>query len=104
MELSVDGREGRLLGPGEGVRVGTAQFGWEVPCISRPSRKKRNLSDEQGGVLASVSEEFVREACEAGIEDTEEEPGGGWVEDLNGLLGFNKGFRGRYVSHNEGEE
>lgn len=55
-------------------------------------------------MLASVSEEFVRQAVEEGDSGMvmgmgleEEEPGGGWVEDLNGLLGFNKRFRGRYV-------
>jgi hypothetical protein len=41
-------------------------------------------------------------ACCRKDEDTRvreggEEPGGGWVEDLNGLLGFNKGFQGRYI-------
>jgi len=66
------------------------------------------VSADEGGALASVSEEFVRRAAsEDGVEEEgrEEEPGGGWVEDLNGLLGFNKGFRGRYVSDdNEDEE
>jgi hypothetical protein len=72
VEVSVDGRQGRSLLPGEGVRVGSAPLGWEVPCIARPGRKS-----------------------------TDVEAGGGWVEDLNGLLGFNKGFRGRY---NDSEE
>lgn len=91
--------------PGEGIRVGSAPVGWEVPCISRPVRKRRGE-----GTLASVSEDFVRQAVKnregmgaggklAGEES--EEPGGGWVEDLNGLLGFNRGFRGRYVDRHE---
>ena len=60
-----------------------------------------------GGVLASVSEEFVRQAVREGVGvglgnvGDGEEPGGGWVEDLNGLLGFNKGFRGRYIDHDD---
>jgi hypothetical protein len=34
-----------------------------------------------------------------------DEAAGGWVEDLNGLLGFNKGFQGRYIDHaNEHDE
>jgi NADH kinase len=96
VELSVDGRQGRLLMPGEGVRVGAAPLGWEVPCISRPARRGK-------GVLASVSEDLVRSAVlKDGLQDAgEEEAGGGWVEDLNGLLGFNKGFRGRYIDHEE---
>jgi hypothetical protein len=32
------------------------------------------------------------------------EVGGGWVEDLNGLLGFNRGFQGRYVDGDTHEE
>jgi hypothetical protein len=40
----------------------------------------------------------------AGIEEEGDEPGGGWVEDLNGLLGFNKGFRGRYVDVDHHDE
>jgi hypothetical protein len=61
-------------------------------------------------VLGSVPENIVREAVKRGagvVEDgggagEEGEAGGGWVEDLNGLLGFNKGFRGRYVdTHDE---
>lgn len=71
-------------------------MGWEVPCISRPARKQRVV-----GMLASVSEDFLRQALKDGVGKRKgeegEEPGGGWVEDLNGLLGFNKGFRGRYV-------
>ena len=69
-------------------------MGWEVPCISRPTRKQR-----PSGVLVSVPEDFIRQAIKEGVglgKDLEE-PAGGWVEDLNGLLGFNKGFRGRYV-------
>jgi hypothetical protein len=79
--------------PGEGVRVGAAPVGWEVPCIARPGRRKHS---DSGGVplLASVSEDLVARGAE-GVE----EPAGGWVEDLNGLLGFNKGFRGRYVDN-----
>lgn len=103
VELSVDGRQGRLLLPGEGVRVGSAPLGWEVPCIARPGRKRR----AEGHVLASVSEEFVRNASKNGdlVDLSEdEEPGGGWVEDLNGLLGFNKGFRGRYIDADDEEE
>lgn len=65
-----------------------------------------------GGVLASVSEDFVRRAVKEGVGvglanvGDGEEPGGGWVEDLNGLLGFNKGFRGRYadIDHDHDEE
>jgi hypothetical protein len=43
---------------------------------------------------------------EGGVEgeEGEGEAGGGWVEDLNGLLGFNKGFRGRYVDVDTHEE
>ena len=50
-------------------------------------------------MLASVPEDFVRQAVRdsVGLGKDLEEPGGGWVEDLNGLLGFNKGFRGRYI-------
>lgn len=61
-------------------------------------------------MLASVSEDFVRQAVKEGVgvglgdAGDGEEPGGGWVEDLNGLLGFNKGFRGRYVNHHDDEE
>jgi len=58
-------------------------------------------------VLASVSEDFVRQAVkDSGVVGGlgGEEPGGGWVEDLNGLLGFNKGFRGRYVDVDHHEE
>jgi hypothetical protein len=82
--------------------VGAAQMGWEVPCIARPSRARRGPSQ---GILASVPEDLVREAVDEGsvLKEDGEEPGGGWVEDLNGLLGFNKGFRGRYtdVDHEE---
>jgi len=109
VELSIDGRQGRLLSPGEGVRVGSAPVGWEVPCIARPARKRRGSS-----ILASVSEDYLRDVVQdgdAGANSVEgsleegEEPAGGWVEDLNGLLGFNKGFRGRYVNvDHEGEE
>jgi hypothetical protein len=42
-----------------------------------------------------VSEDLVARGAEGG----DEEPAGGWVEDLNGLLGFNKGFRGRHVDN-----
>jgi len=98
VEVSVDGRQGRLLLPGEGVRVGSAPLGWEVPCIARPTRNKGFV----GGGLVSIPEELVRKAVREGGKDAgdgegEGEAGGGWVEDLNGLLGFNKGFRGRYV-------
>lgn len=122
MELSVDGRQGRLLLPGEGVRVGSAPLGWEVPCISRPTRRK--TGQKGGGGLASVSEEFIRSAVDgagtvgiggtggggtegvggAGVVRDEDEAAGGWVEDLNGLLGFNKGFRGRYIDHADEHE
>jgi hypothetical protein len=87
------------------VRVGSAPAGWEVPCISRPVRKKRIVP----GMLASVSEDLVRDAMEGGQSfvdnvDDGEELGGRWVEDLNGLLGFNKRFKGRYVDGNHQEE
>jgi hypothetical protein len=101
VELSVDGRQGRLLNPSEGVRVGAAQMGWEVPCIARPARKRKGPSS---GILASVSEDIIRAAVDEGgavMDDDGKEPGGGWVEDLNALLGFNKGFRGRYTDHEE---
>ena len=90
--------------PGEGVRVGSGPVGWEVPCVARPVRKRREES-----VLVSVPEEFLSQAVKdgdgtQGMEEGEE-PGGGWVEDLNGLLGFNKRFRGRYVdAEHHGEE
>jgi len=118
--------------PGEGVRVGSAPVGWEVPCIARPTRRKYgairgNVSKERGvgrhngesgqssrggggrGVksdqgLASVSEDLVRGAMEENIDEDLGEAAGGWVEDLNGLLGFNKGFRGRYVDHRDEHE
>ena len=104
VELSIDGRQGRLLSPGEGVRVGSVPIGWEVPCIARPVRKRRGSP-----ILASVSEDYLREAVaakEARVEEEEEgeEPAGGWVEDLNGLLGFNKGFRGRFTGSDHEEE
>ena len=92
VELSVDGRQGRLLLPGEGVRVGSAGVGWEVPCIARPGRKKHGIP-----LLGSVAEELIRGSTMSEGQEVAEEPAGGWVEDLNGLLGFNKGFRGRYV-------
>lgn len=98
------------MGPGEGVRVGSAGVGWEVPCIARPARKRgRVVPGEVGGVLGSVCEEFVRlQALKDGgrwaVEGEGEEPGGGWVEDLNGLLGFNKRFRGRYVDIDHHDE
>ena len=100
VELSIDGRQGRTLLPGEGVRVGSAPLGWEVPCISRPARRKRA---SETGALASVSEDLVLQASleGVGIVRVEEEAGGGWVEDLNDLLGFNKGFRGRFVDQEE---
>jgi hypothetical protein len=104
VELSVDGRQGRMLLPGEGVRIGAAPTGWEVPCIARPTRKKKG----EAPTLVSVSEEFILQAIEDGGPKNEEvegeEPAGGWVEDLNGLLGFNKGFRGRYVDVHHEEE
>ena len=96
VELSVDGRQGRLLQAGESVRVGSAPVGWEVPCIARPGRRRR----EGVAGLASVSEDVVSKVAEENV-GGEEEPAGGWVEDLNGLLGFNRGFRGRYVHVDE---
>ena len=57
--------------------------------------------------MVSVPEEFVRKAVREGGAvggEAEAEAGGGWVEDLNGLLGFNKGFRGRYVDVDSHEE
>jgi hypothetical protein len=103
VELSVDGKQGRSLAPGEGVRVGSAPIGWEVPCIARPGRKRRGSP-----ILASVSEDYLREAAQESkpIPEGEEgeEPAGGWVEDLNGLLGFNKGFKGRFVNVDHEEE
>lgn len=123
--------------PGEGVRVGSAPVGWEVPCISRPTRRKvgvtqvnksngrivrsgesgqssrkgvagsggsggRGVEDNSG--LASMSEDLVRGAMEESMDEDSGEAAGGWVEDLNGLLGFNKGFRGRYVDHRDEHE
>jgi hypothetical protein len=73
-------------------------MGWEVPCIARPARIQKAPS----GILASVSEDIIRDAITDGgvaMDEDGEEPGGGWVEDLNGLLGFNKGFQGRYMDH-----
>ena len=81
--------------------MGSAEVGWEVPCIARPSKKRGAMV----GGLVSVPEEFVRRVVREGVasgEEEEAEAGGGWVEDLNGLLGFNKGFRGRYIdTHDE---
>ena len=75
--------------------MGSAPLGWEVPCISRPTRQK-NVST---GVLASVPEDLVRQAVMDSV--AEEEVAGGWVEDVNGLLECNKGFKGRFVNHDE---
>ena len=92
------------------MRVGAAGQGWEVPCLARPARKKRTSGVGVVG-LASMPENIVRDAVKQGSvvggrggggEDAE--AGGGWVEDLNGLLGFNKGFRGRYVDVDGHEE
>ena len=86
--------------------MGSAPLGWEVPCIARPTRKRGVVA----GGLVSLPEELVRRAVREGGkdgekgEDGEGEAGGGWVEDLNGLLGFNKGFRGRYVDVDRHEE
>ena len=93
------------------MRVGAAGQGWEVPCLARPARKKRTSGVEVMG-LASMPENIVREALRrgsvvggrGGSGEEEAEAGGGWVEDLNGLLGFNKGFRGRYVDTDAYEE
>ena len=86
------------------MRVGAAGQGWEVPCLARPARKRR-MSGVRVMGLASMPENIVREAVKqgsvvqgrGGVGEEEGEAGGGWIEDLNGLLGFNKGFRGRYV-------
>ena len=73
--------------------------------MARPARNRRISSS----ILVSVPEDLIRQAANEGegvVESKEEgeEPAGGWVEDLNGLLGFNKGFRGRYVDVGHEEE
>jgi hypothetical protein len=113
--------------------VGSAPVGWEVPCISRPQRRKyggtetgaakfgggggqvawsgrsigrgsRKSAGKSVPGLASVSEDLVRDAMGGTGDEDSGEAAGGWVEDLNGLLGFNKGFRGRYVDHGDEHE
>ncbi len=72
----MDGRDARLLQPGDSVTVMASPY--PIPCINRPT--SQDLTAPGGKVFE-------------GDEDDVEHAKDGWVQDINRLLNFNASFK-----------
>lgn len=90
-EVNVDGRQIRLLAPGQFTQVAMSPY--PIPCVNRASTVSQR--EGAGGKGPQLLEDGVQ--CE-GLTLKQNENGrgeDGWVGDINTLLRFNASFEGR---------
>ena len=95
-ELSLDGRSVRSLEPGEYLTVSMSKY--PVPCVV-PGQTNAVRGEVPDSVLCHAS------ACQVPTAgESDEILDGGWVQDINGMLSFNRAFMTKGLMKHVGDD